>query len=110
MQKNHPQLPNGSDKMLDQATPTNEPSNGEICSYDHSDTEDDNADAESGGSTTQHSGANSLATPHTNSMNFIIWNCRGAQSDEFRQNFRSVLDYYKPPLVVLLEMHLQDYA
>ncbi|XP_075108967.1 uncharacterized protein LOC142180792 [Nicotiana tabacum] len=42
-------------------------------------------------------------------MNFIIWNCGGAQSDDFRRNFRSLLDYNRPSLVVLLETHCQSY-
>lgn len=41
----------------------------------------------------------------TSHMNFIIWNCRGAQSVEFKRNFRSLLDYNRPSLVVLLETH-----
>lgn len=38
-------------------------------------------------------------------INFIIWNCRGVHSDDFRRNFRSLLDYNRPALVVLLETH-----
>lgn len=38
-------------------------------------------------------------------MNFIIWNCRGAQSPKFRCNFRSLLDYHRLSLVALLETH-----
>nr|XP_016444253.1 PREDICTED: uncharacterized protein LOC107769541 [Nicotiana tabacum] len=44
-----------------------------------------------------------------NHMNFIIWNCRGALSTEFRRNFRSLLDYNRPALVVLLETHCQTH-
>lgn len=44
--------------------------------------------------------------PH---MNFVIWNCRGARSSEFRCSFRSLLDYHHPSLVVLLEMHLYEH-
>ncbi|XP_019223733.1 PREDICTED: uncharacterized protein LOC109205474 isoform X1 [Nicotiana attenuata] len=47
--------------------------------------------------------------PILNHMNFIIWNCRGAQSDDFRRNFRSLLDYNRPSLVVLLETHCQNH-
>lgn len=51
------------------------------------------------------------SAPHqrTKSMNCVIWNCRGAQSSEFIRNFRSLLNYYQPPLVVLLETHLMDH-
>ncbi|XP_075077023.1 uncharacterized protein LOC142163784 [Nicotiana tabacum] len=40
----------------------------------------------------------------TSHMNFL-WNCRGAQSVDFRRKFRSLLDYNRPYLVVLLETH-----
>lgn len=42
-------------------------------------------------------------------MNFIIWNCRGSQSPDFCRNFRYLLDYYYPTLVVLIETHLSDH-
>nr|XP_009608634.1 uncharacterized protein LOC104102589 isoform X2 [Nicotiana tomentosiformis]XP_016484051.1 PREDICTED: uncharacterized protein LOC107804638 isoform X2 [Nicotiana tabacum] len=46
-----------------------------------------------------------LPNQSNNYMNFIIWNCRGAQSPEFRRNFHSPLDYHPPSLVALLETH-----
>lgn len=50
-----------------------------------------------------------LLTPNNNNMNLIIWNCRWAQSVDFRRNFRSLLDYHHPSLVVLLETHYADH-
>lgn len=47
--------------------------------------------------------------PMNNSMNFIIWNCRGGNGLEFRRNFRSLLDWHRPPLVALLETKMQDH-
>ncbi|XP_059277960.1 uncharacterized protein LOC132032369 [Lycium ferocissimum] len=41
--------------------------------------------------------------PNRRPMNFIIWNCRGSHSPEFNINFRQLLDYHQPALVVLLE-------
>lgn len=38
-------------------------------------------------------------------MNFLIWNCRGSTSTEFRMTFRQLLDFHRPTLVVLLETH-----
>lgn len=48
--------------------------------------------------------------PLPTNMNFIIWNCRGTHSPEFRRNFRYLLDYHRPALVVLLETHLTDHT
>ncbi|KAF3665325.1 hypothetical protein FXO38_09654 [Capsicum annuum] len=42
------------------------------------------------------------------SMNLIIWNCRGANGQDFRRNFRSLVDWHKPPLMALLETKMQD--
>lgn len=39
-------------------------------------------------------------------MHYIIWNCRGSQSPDFRRNFRYLLDYHHPALVVLIERHI----
>lgn len=36
---------------------------------------------------------------------FFIWNCRGSMSQEFRLDFRYILDTYKLALVILLETH-----
>lgn len=43
----------------------------------------------------------------TTPMNIIVWNCRGCNGAEFRRNFRSLLDWHKPPLVALLETKMQ---
>ncbi|MCD7472804.1 hypothetical protein HAX54_014170, partial [Datura stramonium] len=43
--------------------------------------------------------------PSPRPMNFLIWNCRGSTSPEFRMNFRALLDCHKPALVVLSETH-----
>ncbi|KAM3284056.1 hypothetical protein P3S67_022854 [Capsicum chacoense] len=42
-------------------------------------------------------------------MNFIIWNCRGSTRPDFRRNFRELLDFHKPALVVLLETHRENH-
>ncbi|XP_016565935.2 perakine reductase [Capsicum annuum] len=42
-------------------------------------------------------------------MNFLIWNCRGSTSLEFRENFRELLRSHNPALVVLLETHRADH-
>lgn len=49
---------------------------------------------------------NALQLSH---MNFIIWNCKGSQSVEFHRNFRSLLNYNRPTLVVILETHCQSH-
>ncbi|KAF3623618.1 hypothetical protein FXO38_30663 [Capsicum annuum] len=43
------------------------------------------------------------------SMNLIIWNCREPNNPEFRRNFRSLVDWHKPPRVALLETKMQDH-
>nr|XP_009775748.1 PREDICTED: uncharacterized protein LOC104225604 [Nicotiana sylvestris] len=50
-----------------------------------------------------------LLTPNDTYMNFIIWNCRGVRSADFRRNFRSLLDYNHPSLVVILKTHCRDH-
>lgn len=47
--------------------------------------------------------------PLYNSMNFIIWNCRGGSGANIRHNFRSLLDWHRPPIVALLETKMQDH-
>lgn len=47
--------------------------------------------------------------PNNHNMNFVILNCRGARSPDFQRNFRSLLDYHHPSLVVLLETHLDNH-
>lgn len=47
--------------------------------------------------------------PNNSMMNFIVWNCRGAQSPDFSRNFHSMLDYHLPSLVVLVEAHITDH-
>lgn len=42
-------------------------------------------------------------------MNLIVWNCRGSHNPEFRHQFRSLLDNYRPVLAILLETHMQDH-
>ncbi|KAH0652418.1 hypothetical protein KY290_030851 [Solanum tuberosum] len=49
-------------------------------------------------------------TNQTNrTMNIIIWNCKGCNGDDFRRNFRSLIDWHKPPLVALVETKMQDH-
>ncbi|KAM3238895.1 hypothetical protein P3L10_013928 [Capsicum annuum] len=43
------------------------------------------------------------------SMNIIIWNCRGGNNPEFKRNFRSLVNWHKPPLVALLETKKQNH-
>ncbi|KAG5621920.1 hypothetical protein H5410_007138 [Solanum commersonii] len=51
-----------------------------------------------------------MVPPHMiGSMNLIIWNCGGGNGPEFRRNFRSLLDWHKPPLVALLETKMQNH-
>lgn len=50
-----------------------------------------------------------MQTSNNMNMNFIVWNCTGAPSPDFRRNFRSLLDYHRPTLVALLENHLADH-
>ncbi|KAK6796875.1 hypothetical protein RDI58_004576 [Solanum bulbocastanum] len=42
------------------------------------------------------------------SMDIIIWNCGGSNENDFRRNFRSLIDWHKPPLVALVETKMQD--
>lgn len=42
-------------------------------------------------------------------MNFIIWNCKRGIGVDFRQNFRSLLDWHRSPIFVLLETKMQDH-
>lgn len=46
---------------------------------------------------------------HHTPMNFIIWNCRGSRRADFRRNFRELLDFHRPALVVLLETHRENH-
>lgn len=39
----------------------------------------------------------------------IIWNYKGANGQDFRRSFRSLINWHKPPLVALLETKMQDY-
>ncbi|KAH0632709.1 hypothetical protein KY284_035504 [Solanum tuberosum] len=48
-------------------------------------------------------------TPINKSMNLIVWNRRGCNEDDFRRNFRSLIDWHKPPLVALVETKMQDH-
>ncbi|KAH0641623.1 hypothetical protein KY289_032597 [Solanum tuberosum] len=49
-------------------------------------------------------------TPTLNkSMNIIVWNCRGCNGDDFRRNFRDLVDWHKPSLVALVETKMQDH-
>lgn len=43
-------------------------------------------------------------------MNMIIWNCRGTHNEEFRHQFRALLDNHRHVLAVLLETHMQDHS
>ncbi|KAF3634616.1 hypothetical protein FXO38_03118 [Capsicum annuum] len=42
-------------------------------------------------------------------MNFIIWNCRGSISRDFRLAFKELIANHKPSLVVLLETHRKSH-
>lgn len=46
-----------------------------------------------------------IPSHHFIPMNFIIWNCRGSRRPDFRRNFRELLYFHKPALVVLLETY-----
>ncbi|KAH0703255.1 hypothetical protein KY285_017533 [Solanum tuberosum] len=39
-------------------------------------------------------------------MSLMIWNCRGSEHSDFRISFRSMLDYYRPTMVLLLETQM----
>ncbi|KAH0651476.1 hypothetical protein KY285_032168 [Solanum tuberosum] len=43
------------------------------------------------------------------SINIIVWNCRGCNGEDFRRNFRALIDWHKPPLVALVETKMQDH-
>lgn len=43
-------------------------------------------------------------------MNFVIQNCCGAQSLDFCRNFRNMLNYYRPTILVLLKTHVTDHS
>ncbi|XP_070014337.1 uncharacterized protein [Nicotiana sylvestris] len=43
-------------------------------------------------------------------MNLFVWNCRGSNNAEFRRQFRSLLNNYKPALVALLETCIHDHT
>lgn len=40
----------------------------------------------------------------------MLWNCRDANNANFRRNFRSLLDYHGPTLIVFFETHMQNHA
>ncbi|MCD7447947.1 hypothetical protein HAX54_036315 [Datura stramonium] len=42
-------------------------------------------------------------------MTLMIWNCRGSEQDDFRTSYRSMLDYHRPALVLLLETHMTNH-
>nr|XP_016505521.1 PREDICTED: uncharacterized protein LOC107823400 [Nicotiana tabacum] len=42
--------------------------------------------------------------------NFIIWNVRGANNDNFRSNFRELMDTHRPCLVALLETKMASHT
>ncbi|KAH0703251.1 hypothetical protein KY285_017529 [Solanum tuberosum] len=39
-------------------------------------------------------------------MSLMIWNCRGSEHSDFHVSFRSMLDYYRPTMVLLLETQM----
>lgn len=39
-------------------------------------------------------------------MTLMIWNCRGSEHSDFHISFRSMLDYYRPTMVLLLETQM----
>lgn len=51
-----------------------------------------------------------IPTNPNSKMNLIVWNCRGSNNMEFRRQFRSLLDNYKPALVALLETRMHDHT
>lgn len=40
----------------------------------------------------------------------IFWNVRGARNDDFRRNFRELIDTYRPCMVALLETRMTTHA
>ncbi|XP_019260909.1 PREDICTED: uncharacterized protein LOC109238879 [Nicotiana attenuata] len=52
-------------------------------------------------------------TPNVNMFNptnFIIWNIRGGNNEDFRRNFRDLIDTHRPCMVTLLETRMQSHA
>lgn len=45
----------------------------------------------------------------TDSMNFIIWNTRGVNSDSFRRHYIDLVKNHNPMVVVLLETKMVDH-
>ncbi|XP_075088488.1 uncharacterized protein LOC142170472 [Nicotiana tabacum] len=45
-----------------------------------------------------------------NPTNFIIWNIRGGNNEDFRRNFRDLVDTHRPCMVALLETRMQSHA
>ncbi|PHT83923.1 hypothetical protein T459_12366 [Capsicum annuum] len=39
----------------------------------------------------------------------MVRNCRGSRRPDFKRNFRELLDFYKPALVVFIETHQEDH-
>lgn len=51
-------------------------------------------------------------TPQTNMnrpTNFIIWNIRCANNDNFKRNFREILDSHRPCLVTLIKTRMPNH-
>lgn len=42
--------------------------------------------------------------------NFIIWNIRGENNDDFRRNFRELMGQHRPCMVTLLETRMHKYV
>ncbi|KAH0762507.1 hypothetical protein KY290_018580 [Solanum tuberosum] len=42
----------------------------------------------------------------SHSKHLMIWNCRGSEHSDFRVSFRSMLDYYRPTMVLLLDTQM----
>ncbi|KAF3682670.1 hypothetical protein FXO37_02220 [Capsicum annuum] len=45
----------------------------------------------------------------TRPMNFLIWNCRGSTSPEFKNHFKDLLELHKTTLVIILETHRMNH-
>ncbi|KAH0690340.1 hypothetical protein KY289_017698 [Solanum tuberosum] len=43
---------------------------------------------------------------NSHSKHLMIWNCRGSEHSDFRVSFRSMLDYYRPTMVLLLDTQM----
>lgn len=41
---------------------------------------------------------------------FIIWNIRGRNKDDFRRNFRELMDLHRPYVVTLFETRMQNHV